>query len=558
MEGAHAREGHAKFRYNAEVQLTIGQSIQPSLQPRIPLQEYSSISFCDIKSLFSFLEFTSSTVDPGMASILRGYSESMSANDSISALVKSRESRTILLKLSSDLGVADDPKLREALSKDERRLVAYILSILESNSSKESVLKLEGDPAQYFLDVVQNALDRGLLLEKDHNSKARKIIRKLSEACDKLPSSLFITGVTGRQEHATFGGGFGDIYQASYTGKTVALKHIRTFHRDAELRQIRLNFCREALVWQHLQHPYILPLIGIDRESFPASLCMVSPWMEHGTILKYLNDHGRANVDRLLSEIAQGLQYLHSRDIVHGDLRGVNILINNEWSACLADFGLTSLSDATTTTHTSIRAGSVRWMAPELLDPDRFGHQQFSRTPASDIYAFGCVCLELYTGRPPFADISETAAMFRVIDGERPLKPSCDPPISEALWQYMNEYWTENSTMRPAAHVVVQHIGLNYMKKSAPFNCQLPLKPLSIPLATTPEPNIAPSPPPADTSLFLPSSVDPHAGKVASPQFEPLSSLLEEEWIQPTSMKLALGRCSAWHYESVPSPQLKY
>ncbi|KAJ7233204.1 kinase-like domain-containing protein, partial [Mycena rebaudengoi] len=185
---------------------------------------------------------------------------------------------------------------------------------------------------------------------------------------------------------------------------------------------------------------------------------MVSPWMENGTVLRYLNDHGRDNVDRLLSEIAQGLEYLHSRNIVHGDLRGANILINDKWSACLADFGLTSLSDATAATHSSNRNGSVRWMAPELLAPDRFGHLKFSRTPASDIYAFGCVCLELYTGRPPFADISETAAMFRVINGERPLKPSCDPPILEALWQYVDKYWTENSAMRPVTDVVVQQM----------------------------------------------------------------------------------------------------
>jgi hypothetical protein len=83
-------------------------------------------------------------------------------------------------------------------------------------------------------------LDRGFLPEKVHNSKARRLIIKLSEACDRLPSSLFITGVTGRAEHVTFGGGFGDIYQATYNGQAVALKHIRTFHRDAEQRRIRL------------------------------------------------------------------------------------------------------------------------------------------------------------------------------------------------------------------------------------------------------------------------------------------------------------------------------
>lgn len=72
-----------------------------------------------------------------------------------------------------------------------------------------------------------------------------------------------------------------------------------------------------------------------------------------------------------------------------------NILINDEWQACLADFGLTVASEATMATHTSNSHGSTRWMAPELHDPESFGLDRFLRTPASDIYAFACVCLEV-------------------------------------------------------------------------------------------------------------------------------------------------------------------
>ncbi|KAJ7620606.1 kinase-like domain-containing protein [Mycena polygramma] len=224
---------------------------------------------------------------------------------------------------------------------------------------------------------------------------ARRIIRKLSAACDMLPSALFISGVSNKEEHPTFGGGYGDIYRATHGDTTVALKYMRAVHfmRGSDLRRIRLKFCREALVWKDLQHPHILPFLGIDKNSFPSSLCMVSPWMEHGTVMNYLQDHGHTRVDKLLYEIAQGLQYLHSRGIVHGDLRGANILINEDWSACLADFGLSAFSDATASMTTN-RAGSLYWMAPELLDPERFGNK-FSRTPASDVYAFACVCLEV-------------------------------------------------------------------------------------------------------------------------------------------------------------------
>ncbi|KAJ7938157.1 kinase-like domain-containing protein, partial [Mycena leptocephala] len=296
-------------------------------------------------------------------------------------------------QLSVDLGLANDPKLRGAVRADDETIATLLVSIFNSKSAEEAVLCLEGDSAQYFLDVVQDMLDKGFLLEQEHSRMAHRIIRKLSEACDRLPSSLFITGVSGREEHPTFGGGYGDIFRASHSSKPVALKRMRHFLRGSDLRRIRLKFCREALVWKDLHHQHILPFLGIDRDSFPSSFCMVSPWMEHGTVVTYLKDHGHANVGKLLYEISQGLQYLHSRNIVHGDLRGANILINEAWSACLADFGLSIFSDITSSMSTN-RGGSLYWMAPELLDPDRFG-TKFIRTPATDVYAFGCVCLEV-------------------------------------------------------------------------------------------------------------------------------------------------------------------
>ncbi|KAJ7772980.1 hypothetical protein DFH07DRAFT_148774 [Mycena maculata] len=392
--------------------------------------------------------------EPATLPTLDNYLLSMSADSIVTAIVKSLELRRILLELSSELGLANDPSLRSVLRTDEEAIATSLAFIFDSKSQEDAVLHLEGDSAQCFLDVVQDALDRGFLMGP-HSLKARRIIRKLSEISDSLPSSLFITGVTGREEHPMFGGGFGDIYRAYHNDQTVALKHMRYFVRGAELRRIKLKFCREALVWRDLHHPHILAFIGIDRDSFPNSLCMVSPWMEHGTVLNYLKDHGHANVDKLLSEIAQGLQYLHSRDIVHGDLRGANILINQDWNACLADFGLSSFSNTTTSMHTSNRSGSIYWMAPELITPERFG-LKFARTPASDVYAFGCVCIELYTGRPPFSELSDAAAMFRVINGERAGRPAGTPAMSNILWQRVTECWAENPATRPITELVVQ------------------------------------------------------------------------------------------------------
>ncbi|KAJ7082103.1 kinase-like domain-containing protein [Mycena epipterygia] len=274
-------------------------------------------------------------------------------------------------------------------------------------------------------------------------------MQKLSETLEQLPGSLFIAGVNDYDAVPTFHGGFGDVYGASHQGRMVAVKRIRSFTSNAH--RARLQFLREALVWQGLHHPFILPLIGIDRDTFADSFCMVSPWMKEGTVLKYLETHGRTDVDRLLREIAQGLGYLHSKHIVHGDLRGANILISDAGHACLADFGLaTTISEdiAELLTSSSNRAGSVRWFAPELISPADFGCAKFARTPASDVYAYACVCVELYTGRPPFADVTpETAAMFRVIRGERPRQPA---NMSEQLWRLVNAGWAPAPGTRPA------------------------------------------------------------------------------------------------------------
>jgi serine/threonine protein kinase len=108
-----------------------------------------------------------------------------------------------------------------------------------------------------------------------------------------------------------------------------------------------------------------------------------------------------------LYEVAQGVEYLHCLKFIHGDLRGVryaitqphlvlfiyyqaNILIDSDRRPRIADFGLAEVADATAVSIN--QCGSVRWMAPELLET-------FQRTLATDVYAFACVCLEVSNPR---------------------------------------------------------------------------------------------------------------------------------------------------------------
>ncbi|KAJ7203038.1 kinase-like domain-containing protein, partial [Mycena pura] len=298
---------------------------------------------------------------------------------------------------------------------------------------------------------------------REATSRACTLIRRLARAADRLPSSLIISGVEQRSPCAVFSGGCGDVFRAMYQGRPVALKYIRRYQEtdQRETRRVRFHkLCREALVWQRLRHAFIVPLIGIDMEGFPSSLCMVSPWMKNGTVINFLSGFRgvtrQSVVNRLIREIAQGLAFLHDQKIVHGDLRGSNILVDDDDHASLTDFGLTVLSDATTQSQNG--AGSVRWMAPEILNPDAFGLEDYKRTTASDIYAFACVCLEArpmwlhLTCSPPFhgaAHCNDASVMLQVIAGVRPPRPAGDL-IPNHIWSVMQQCWAHNHVNRPS------------------------------------------------------------------------------------------------------------
>ncbi|KAJ7646306.1 kinase-like domain-containing protein, partial [Mycena polygramma] len=227
---------------------------------------------------------------------------------------------------------------------------------------------------------------------------------------------------------------------------------------------------REVSTWVHLKHPYVLPFLGLDKNTFGEyPPCIVTPFMRNGTLVDFVKDRSATlpdeRLNRLLFQTAQGLAYLHSQNVVHGDLRGTNVLIDADEHCQLADFGLAIVTDATLGTTSTARGGLPRWMAPELHDPKIESKRP---TKASDVYAFACLCIELYTGAPPFWWIqgmhSDMAVIFRVLDGERPPQPSSSAPpegtraMSNKLWETVEACWAHNPSDRPDMERVLELI----------------------------------------------------------------------------------------------------
>jgi serine/threonine protein kinase len=146
---------------------------------------------------------------------------------------------------------------------------------------------------------------------KHHDGAIRKaasnLLMKVMQEFNILPSTLFLTGVVLYSRDPVNAGGYADILRGSYHGEEVALKRFRIYahsHERMILHKVCSPFlqpsfhpwlkstylqrlCREILLWQSLDHPHVLPFIGVDSSSFDSMICMVSPWMHHGSLLDY-------------------------------------------------------------------------------------------------------------------------------------------------------------------------------------------------------------------------------------------------------------------------------
>ncbi|KAJ7860030.1 kinase-like domain-containing protein [Mycena leptocephala] len=241
---------------------------------------------------------------------------------------------------------------------------------------------------------------------------------------DQLPADTVVNGVILLSDHPVKHGGFSDVYHARYQdpdGKQVevALKVLKIFEHQTDRNHRALNqkFMREALVWHSLKHPNVVPLIGIDSTTFsPPSRALVSPWMPLGSVLTYMRENSPSSpyAGDLLNDIIRGLAYLHNLDVVHGDLCGRNILINKDGRARLSDFGLAGFIHSDHSIKSPPRGGSTRWMAPELIAPTP--DHPFRRTRESDVWAFGCVCCEIWSeGKIPFSHILTNMRIVLII-----------------------------------------------------------------------------------------------------------------------------------------------
>ncbi|QRV85333.1 Tyrosine kinase catalytic domain protein [Ceratobasidium sp. AG-Ba] len=245
-------------------------------------------------------------------------------------------------------------------------------------------------------------------------------------------------------------GGFGIIYRGRLgDGTLVAIKLLSQRGRVSSRSKCKLakRASLESYSWSKCNHPSIHELLGVAR--YRGHIAMISPWMEFGSLPKYISRHPDVDRLQLAHQTAIGLAYLHLSGTVHGDLKGSNVLVSANGVAKLTDFGSTKLREHTLrfTTTTSCDSFSVRYTAPEVIE----GGPQ---TMQSDVYALGMTILEIVTGEIPYSNVKvEAAVLYKILRGELPPRPNnqhlSSNSAGDKLWSLIAVCWSTKPSDRP-------------------------------------------------------------------------------------------------------------
>jgi len=204
-------------------------------------------------------------------------------------------------------------------------------------------------------------------------------------------------------------GGMATVHEATdlRSDRPVAVKLFRAPHECTPHSSTAERLAAEAAVLSSLSHPRLLAVHDVSTEGDRPYLVMD---LVSGETLRSRMDRGPlplTEVARLGAELAVTLAYVHSRRVVHRDVKPSNILVNDSGEVFLADFGIARVLGTTRLTTTGHFVGTAAYLAPEQVQGTEVG-------PAADIYALGLVLLECLTGRPEYTGEEVEMAVARL------------------------------------------------------------------------------------------------------------------------------------------------
>ncbi|XP_031104999.1 probable serine/threonine-protein kinase At1g54610 isoform X2 [Ipomoea triloba] len=205
-------------------------------------------------------------------------------------------------------------------------------------------------------------------------------------------------------------GTYSSVYKARdlVHNKVVALKRVRFDNMDPESVKF---MAREIQILRRLDHPNVIKLEGMVTSRTSCSLYLVFEYMEHDLTgltslpgVKFTEPQVKCYMQQLL----RGLDHCHTRGVLHRDIKGSNLLIDDEGTLKIADFGLATFFDHQQSATLTSRVVTLWYRPPELL----LGATHYG--VAVDMWSAGCILGELYTGKPIMAGRTEVEQLHKI------------------------------------------------------------------------------------------------------------------------------------------------
>lgn len=218
-------------------------------------------------------------------------------------------------------------------------------------------------------------------------------------------------------------GSFGSVYLALHavTGELMAVKQVEMptdtgTAVDSKKKNMVEALKHEIGLLRELKHDNIVSYLGSNSDESHLNIFLeYVPGGSVATMLVNYGPLGESLIANFVRQILTGLAYLHSKDIIHRDIKGANILVDNKGTVKISDFGISKRVEASTLLTPAAKKagnrvslqGSVFWMAPEVV-------RQTAYTKKADIWSLGCLVVEMLTGQHPHPNCTQMQAIFKI------------------------------------------------------------------------------------------------------------------------------------------------
>ncbi|OQR99492.1 kinase [Thraustotheca clavata] len=265
-------------------------------------------------------------------------------------------------------------------------------------------------------------------------------------------------------------GGFGEVILADYFGTQVVLKRM---HRHKITQQAIEEFTKEILIMCDLRHPNVVQFIGASWNTY-SNIGFVLEYVGHGDLYFIIHDKSVAKswsdpFHRIAVDTARGICYLHSKSIIHRDLKSTNVLISPTYSAKICDLGASkSMAELK---ENEKQVGTPLWTAPEVVLGKQF-------SPKSDVFAFGIFTLstafilplgviltELITRKLPYNEQKRSAFNIMLSVANDGLRPTLPPWLPTPLRQLIDSCLAQEPEDRPNMMDILKNLQKNAMNQ---------------------------------------------------------------------------------------------